>query len=122
MEATRMRASLRASTTVRKKEEKKEKRKEGVSSSAPKVVENGAPKRKTDGKDDCPFKKASVNPGEKHPKKPSPPEPNQEASKGLMTSSGPVTQGTRHLLMHKGYVVEMVESIIRGTDLDPCAV
>ena len=41
--------------------------------------------------------------------------------KGLMTLTGPVTQGTRHLLMHKGYVVEMVESIIKETNVDPCA-
>ena len=41
--------------------------------------------------------------------------------KGLMTSTGLVTQGTRHLLMHKGYVVEMVESIIKETNVDPCA-
>ena len=34
---------------------------------------------------------------------------------------GPITQGTRRLLMYKWYVVEMVESIIRETDLDPCA-
>ena len=42
---------MRVSATTCKKEEK-EKGKEGASSSAPKVVEKGAPKRKTKGKDD----------------------------------------------------------------------
>ena len=38
-----------------------------------------------------------------------------------MTETGPVTKGTSlHLLTHKGYTVEMVESIIKETDLDPC--
>ena len=41
--------------------------------------------------------------------------------KGLMTSMSPVTQGIRHLLTHKGYVVEMVESIIKETNVDPYA-
>ena len=36
--------------------------------------------------------------------------------------TGPVSQGTVcHLLMHKEHVLEMVESIIKETDLDPCA-
>ena len=35
---------------------------------------------------------------------------------------GPVSQGTVcHLLMHKEHVLEMVESIIKETDLDLCA-
>ena len=39
-----------------------------------------------------------------------------------MTVIDPVTQGTvRHLLTHKEHVVDMVESIIKETDLDPCA-
>ena len=39
-----------------------------------------------------------------------------------MTSTGPVTQGTvRRLLTHKEHVFEMVESIIKETDLDPYA-
>ena len=37
-----------------------------------------------------------------------------------MTESGPVTQRTRRLLMHKGYA-EMVESIIKEIEVDPCA-
>ena len=42
---------------------------------APKVVKKGAPKRKADGKDDCPPKKVSVAPRDKLPKKPSPSKP-----------------------------------------------
>ena len=39
-----------------------------------------------------------------------------------MTATGPVTQGTvRRLLMHKEHAIEMVESIIKDVDLDPCA-
>ena len=57
-------ASVRASTTVCKKEEK-EKGKEGVSSSAPKVIEKGGPKRKAKGKDDHPSKKGTVTPSDK---------------------------------------------------------
>ena len=38
-----------------------------------------------------------------------------------MTSMGPVTEGNRRLLTHKGYTVEMVESIIKETDVDHCA-
>ncbi|XP_030967446.1 uncharacterized protein LOC115992821 [Quercus lobata] len=38
-----------------------------------------------------------------------------------MTSSGPVIEGPRCLLTHKDYAVEGVESLIKQTDLDPCA-
>ena len=99
---------------------KVEKGKEGASSSALKVVGKGPPKRKADGKDDRPSKKVSITLGEKHPKKPSHPKPGHGVGKGLMTSSGPVTEGARLLLTHKGYAVEMVESIIKQTDMDPC--
>ena len=71
--------------------------------STPKVVKKGAPKRKVDGKDDHLFKIVSVTLGEKLPKKLSPPKPSHGASKGLMTTPGPVTQGTHRLLTHKGY-------------------
>ena len=36
-----------------------------------------------------------------------------------MTSTGHITQGTRCLLTHKGYAIEMVESIIKETNVDP---
>ena len=39
-----------------------------------------------------------------------------------MMMSGPVTQDPkRHLLTHKDYALEMMESIIRDKDVDPCA-
>ena len=39
-----------------------------------------------------------------------------------MTSSGPEDQGPdRRLLTHKNYAIEMVGSIIRDKDIDPCA-
>ena len=51
MDAARQKALVRASATTRKKEEeKKEKGKERATSSAPKVVEKGAPKRKLTGR------------------------------------------------------------------------
>ena len=79
-------------------------------------------KRKADRKDDRPPKKASITPEDKLPKKPSPSKPSHEASKGLMTTSGPVTQGLDHrLLTHKNYAVEMIESIIKDKDVDHCA-
>ena len=38
-----------------------------------------------------------------------------------MMATSPVTQGTvRRLLTYKEHAVEMVESIIKETDLDPC--
>ena len=39
----------------------------------------------------------------------------------MTTSSGPVIEEPRCLLTHKDYVVEEVESLIKQTDLDPCA-
>ena len=91
--------------------------------SAPKVIGKGSSTRKNEGKDDRPLKKGPVNPvGDKQSKKSSLPKPSHGASKGLITATDPITQGiVRHLLTHKEYVVEMVESIIKETDLDPCA-
>ena len=41
--------------------------------------------------------------------------------KGLMMTSGPITQGPDHrLLTHKDYAIEVVGSIIRDKDIDPC--
>ena len=60
--------------------------------------------------------------GEKQPKQPSPPKPNHGVVKGLMIGKGPITQGdVCHLLMHKDCAIEMVDPIIKETDLDPCA-
>ena len=77
--------------TIARRKEEKEKGKEGVSSSAPKVVGKGVPKRKADGKDDRPPKKVSITPGDKPPKKSSPPKPSHGADKGLMMTSSPIT-------------------------------
>ena len=39
-----------------------------------------------------------------------------------MTMSSPVTQDPkRHLLIYKDYALEMIESIIKDKDVDPCA-
>ncbi|KAL0000607.1 hypothetical protein SO802_014388 [Lithocarpus litseifolius] len=84
-----------------------------------KAISKGAIKRKGDGKDDRPPKKASTTPGEKVPKKLSPPK--HGAGKGLMSTLGPVTQDSEHrLLTHKEYAVEMLDSIIKDKDVDPC--
>lgn len=116
MEATRHRALVRASVAECKKKDKEE-----ASSSAPKVVGKGAAKRKSEGKDNRPLKKGLVTSVGDKPKKSSPSKPSHGAGKGLMMAMGPVTQGTsRHLLTHKGYAVEMVGSIIKETDLNPC--
>ena len=60
---------MRTTAAHKKKEEKT---KVGESSSASKAVGKRATKRKAEGKDDRPLKKAFVTPGEKLPKKPSP--------------------------------------------------
>ena len=39
-----------------------------------------------------------------------------------MTSTSPITQGSVHrLLTDKEQAVEVIESIIKDTDMDPCA-
>ena len=90
MKAAIQRVQVRAAAT-RKKEEEKAKGKEMVSSSTPKAVRKGAPKRKDDGKDTRPSKKVTVTPGDKLPKKPLPPKSSHGAGKGLMTMSGLVS-------------------------------
>ena len=91
MEVARQRAQVRVVATRRKEEEKKAKGKEGASSLAPKAVRKGAPKGKADGKDNHPSKKVTVTPGDKLPKKPSPPKPSHGVGKGLLTTSGPIS-------------------------------
>jgi len=94
---------------------------DGASSSAPKAVGKGVHKTKPDGKDDHPPKKPSVIVGDKSLKKPTPLKTGHGVGKGLMTSSGPVAQGPNcRLLTHKDYAIEMVGSIIRDKDVDPC--
>ena len=88
---------------------------------APKAIRKGASKRKAKGKDNCPPTKAIVTARDKSLKKPTPPKPSHGAGKGLTTTSGPVAQGSdRHLLTHKDYAIEMVESIIRDKDVYLC--
>lgn len=118
MDAGRQRALVRVSATMLKQKEK-----EGVPTSAPKVVGKGSSKRENEGKDDRPLKKGPIIlVGDKQSKNSSPPKPSHGASKGLMTVMSLITQGTiRHLLTHKEHAVEMVVSIIKETDLDPCA-
>ena len=95
---------------------------DGASSSAPKSIRKGAHKRKVDGKDDHPPKKPSVTVGDKSSKKLTPLRIGHDVGKGLMTSLGPVAQGPdRRFPMHKNYAIEMVGSIIRDKDVDPCA-
>ena len=38
-----------------------------------------------------------------------------------MTSTGPVVEGPRRLLTHNDYAVKEVESLIKSTDVEPCA-
>lgn len=117
MEAARQRALVRA-TAVNKTKKEKDK----ASSSTPKDVTKGVPKRKSEGKDDRPLKKGiGITIGDVKQKKLSPPKPTHGAGKGLMKGTSPVSEGTPLLLTHKGYTVEMVESIIKETDVEPCA-
>ena len=39
----------------------------------------------------------------------------------MMTLTGPVVEGLCHLLTHKDYAVEIVESFIKPMDVEPCA-
>ena len=56
------------------------------------------------------------------PKKPSPPKPKHGVGKGLMMMSSLVTQDPDCcLLTYKDYAVEMIGSIIKDKDVDPCA-
>lgn len=122
MEVARQRVQVRAVVAQKKKEEENKTKGEGASSSTPKATGKVAPKRKANGKDDRPPKKAPVTPGDKLPKKSSPPKSSHGADKGLMTTSGPVAQGPDYrLLTHKDYAVEVMESIIKDKDVDPCA-
>ena len=117
MEAARQR--VKAAVACKKEEEMRAKEKEGASSSAPKAVFEGSAKREADGKDDRPPKKAAVTLGDAYPKKKSPPKLSHGADKRLMTVSGPVVEGTHHLLTHKDYTVKTIQSIIKSRDVDP---
>ena len=104
---------------ARQKEERKAKEAGGEASSTPKAVAKVA-KRKLDGIDSRPSKKAAISPGDEPLKEKSPPKPSHGAGKGVMTSTGPVSEGPCRLLTHKDYAVGEVESLIKPTDIEPC--
>ena len=113
---------MRASAAQQRKKEGNKVKGDEASSSAPKAIGKGAHKRKVNGKDDRRPKKPSVIVGDKSLKKPMPPKIGHNVGKGLMTSLGPVAQGSdRRFLTHKDYAIEMVGSIIRDKDVDPYA-
>jgi len=116
MESAKQRVRAAA---ARKKEEKNMKETEGGPSSAPKTVSKVS-KRKPDGKDNRPTKKAAVTLGDVPPKRKSPLKSSQGVGKGVMTSSDPVIEGPRCLLTHKDYAVKEVGSFIKPTDIGPC--
>ena len=92
--------------------------KEG-NSSVPKSVSKVS-KRKTDGDDDRPSKKAAVTPGDASPKGKLSLKLSHSAGKGVMTSSGPILEGLCCLMTHKEYVVGEVGSFVKPMDLEPC--
>ena len=102
-----------------KKEERLAKGREEGNSSIPNSVSKVS-KRKIDGDDDRPSKKAVVTPGDTSPKEKSSLKPSHGASKGVMTSSSPVLEGLCCLLTHKGYTVGEVGLFVKPTDLEPC--
>ena len=106
-------------TAARKKEEKKVKETKGGTSSALKTVSKVS-KRKPDGKEDRPSKKAAITPGDVSSKGKLPFQPSHGTGKGVMTSSGPVIEGPRCLLTHKDYAIGEVGSFIKSTDIGPC--
>ena len=98
-------AKQRISVAVaRKKEERLVKGMEEGNSSVSKSVSKVS-KRKTDGDEDYPSKKATVTLGDASPKGKSSLKPSHGAGKGVMTSFGPVLEGLCCLLTHKGYAI-----------------
>ena len=104
---------------ARQKEERKNKEAGGEASSTPKAVAK-VTKRKPDGSDSRLTKKAAVTLGDEPLKEKSPPKSSHGAGKGVMTSTGPVSEGPCRLLTHKDYAVGEVESLIKPTDVEPC--
>ena len=92
--------------------------KEG-NSSAPKSVSK-ASKRKSDGDDIRPSKKTVAIPGDASSKGKSSLKPSHGAGKGVMTSSGPILEGSGCFLTQKAYIVGEVGSFVKPTDLEPC--
>ena len=102
---------------ARQKAEKKAQEAGGEAPSTPKVPTRQA-KRKPDGSDRHPAKKAAVTPGSVKEK--SPPKPSHGAGKKAMTSLGPVNEGPCRLLTYKDYAVGEVKSFIKPADIEPC--
>ena len=114
MESTKQR--IRAAA-ARQKAEKKAQEAGGEAPSTPKVPTRQA-KRKPDGSDRHPAKKAAVTPGSVKEKSPS--KPSHGAGKGAMTSLGLVNKGPCRLLTHQDYAVEEVKSFVKPADIEPC--
>ena len=91
----------------------------GETSSTLKAITKQA-KRKPDGSDSHPSKKAAVTLVDGAAKEKSPPKPSHGAGKGVMTSLGPINEGPCRLLTHKDYVVGEVKSFIKLADIEPC--
>ena len=102
---------------ARQKAEKKAQEAGGEASSTPKVP-TGQAKRKPDGSDRRPTKKAAVTPGSMKEKSPS--KSSHGVGKGLMTSQGPVTEGPSRLLSHRDYAVEEARSFVKPANIEPC--
>ena len=102
-----------------KKEERMTKGVEEGDSSAPKTVSKTS-KRKADDEGARPSKKAVTILSDTSPKGKSALKPSHSASKGAMTSSGPITEGPSCLLTHKAYAVGEVGSFVKPTDIEPC--
>ena len=96
-----------------------DKRRQGETSSTPKASSKQA-KRKPDGSDRRPAKKAVVTPGNGAAKEKSPPKPSHGAGKGAMTSLGLVNEGLCRFLTHKDYAIGEVKSFIKPADIEPC--
>ena len=114
MESAKQR--IRAAAT-RQKADNKAQEAGGKASSTPKASTKQA-KRKPDGSDRRPAKKAAVTPGAAKEK--SPPKPSHGAGKGAMTSLRLVNEGPYCLLTHKDYAVGEVKSFITLADIEPC--
>ena len=104
---------------ARKKEERMTKGAEVGDSSTLETVSKTS-KRKANGDGTRPSKKTVTIPGDASPKGKSALKPSHGASKGAMTSSGPVPEGPSCLLTHKAYAVGEVGSSVKPTDLEPC--
>ena len=91
--------------------------------SAPKVGLKVAQKRKSNAKDGRLSKKVmGLSIRDQQQKSPSPlPPPHHGVGKGLMIGKGLFAlDPVQRLVTHKDYAFEMVNSIIKETDLDPC--